>query len=164
MKTQILNYTFDKAARTVTFNDYKSIRLDSILLITNVTDGLIVYNFADSSKGGSVSGNVLSLAFDTTGMDNSDKLQIFYDDLNTVTYGDFVDMLKQLILIMANPSTTDKTLNQIRTAPQSLPTLATCSTVTTVNTLANVDGYQGKMVPMGINTIAWRESVRNLIS
>ncbi len=80
MKTKINNYTFDKTAKTVTFTDYTTIRLDSILLITNVTDNVIVYNFADSTLGGTVATNVLTLTYDTSAMDNTDKLQIFYDD------------------------------------------------------------------------------------
>lgn len=39
----------------------------------------MVYQFNDPSLGGTVSGNVLTLAFNTTGMHNTDKLQIIYD-------------------------------------------------------------------------------------
>jgi hypothetical protein len=73
------NYTFDKTAKTVTFTDYVSIRLDRILLIVNVTDDIIIYNFADPSLGGSVASNVLTLTYDTSAMDNTDKLLIKYD-------------------------------------------------------------------------------------
>lgn len=80
MKIQVLDYTFDASAKTVTFTDYTTIRLDSVLLITNVTDNIIVYNFADPLLGGTVATNVLTLTYDTTSMDDADKLQIFYDD------------------------------------------------------------------------------------
>ena len=80
MKKQITNYTFDKTAKTITFNDYTNIRLDSVLLITDVTNNKIIYNFANHALGGSVYWNVLYLTYDTTTMDNSDELQIFYDD------------------------------------------------------------------------------------
>lgn len=80
MKVQILNYQFNKTAKTVTFTDYTTIRLDSILLITNVTDNIIVYNFADPLLGGTVTNNVLTLTYNTSAMDDTDKLQIFYDD------------------------------------------------------------------------------------
>jgi hypothetical protein len=81
MKTKIDNYSFDKTAKTVIFTDYTTIRLDSILLITNVTDNIIIYNFADATKGGTVLTNVLTLAYDTSSMDNGDKLLIYYDDV-----------------------------------------------------------------------------------
>lgn len=83
MKIQVTNYTFDKTAKTVTFTDYTTIRLDSLLLITNVTDNVIIYNFANPLLGGTVSGNVLTLTYNTSSMDNADKLQIFYDDPDT---------------------------------------------------------------------------------
>lgn len=80
MKLQITNYQFNKTAKTVTFTDYTTIRLDSILLITNVTDNIIMYNFADPLLGGTVTNNILTLTYDTSAMDNADSLQIFYDD------------------------------------------------------------------------------------
>lgn len=80
MKKLITNYTFNAASQTVTFTDYTTIRLESVLLITNVTDNVIVYNFADPGFGGSVADNILTLAYNTTGMDDTDSLQIFYDD------------------------------------------------------------------------------------
>lgn len=80
MKKLITNYTFNAGAQTVTFSGYTSISLEGILLITNLVDNIIIYNFADVGYGGSVTGNVLTLAYNTTGMSNTDDLQIFYDD------------------------------------------------------------------------------------
>lgn len=80
MKTQVKNYTFNKTSKTITFNDYVSIDLDGILMVVNVTDGIVIYNFADPTKGGTVATNVLTLEYDTTSMDDADKLLIFYED------------------------------------------------------------------------------------
>jgi len=80
MKTLLRTYTFSATAKTVTFAGEASITLDQVLLITNVTRNIIIYNFADSSLGGSVSGNVLTLTYNTaSGMQNTDKLQVYYD-------------------------------------------------------------------------------------
>lgn len=79
MKTKINNYSFHASTKTITFGDYAAIELERVLLITNVIDNIIIYNFAVPNNGGSVSGNVLTLDYDTTGMSDSDKLQIFYD-------------------------------------------------------------------------------------
>lgn len=79
MKKLITNYTFDKATGQVTFADFANIGLGRVLLITNLTDNIIIFNLADPTKGGTVSTNVLDLAYDTSAMDNADKLQIFYD-------------------------------------------------------------------------------------
>ena len=47
MKIKINNYTFNATASKVTFNDYTSINLDGVLLITNVMPNIIIYNFAE---------------------------------------------------------------------------------------------------------------------
>jgi hypothetical protein len=80
-KVKIDNYTFDASAKTIAFTDYTNIRLDGILLVTNVTDNIIIYNFADVTKGGTVLTNVLTLAYNTATMDDTDKLLIYYDDI-----------------------------------------------------------------------------------
>lgn len=80
MKTLVTNYTFLASTKQITFTDYPSLVLDQILLITNVTDNAIVYNFADPTAGGTLAGNVLTLLYDTTSMSDSDRLQIFIDD------------------------------------------------------------------------------------
>ena len=80
MKTKIDKYTFDASAKTVEFVGYDNIDLNRVLLITNVTDGIILFNFADSAKVGSVTNNVLTLDHDTTSMSDSDDLLIFYQE------------------------------------------------------------------------------------
>jgi len=80
MKRLITAYTFDASAKTISFDDYASINLERVLLITNATDQIIIYNFADTAKGGTVSTNVLTLDHNTTAMDDADKLLIYYDD------------------------------------------------------------------------------------
>ena len=82
-KKLIYNYTFDASAQTVVIDG--NFKLRKLQLITNVTDGVIVYNFADPNKGGTVSYNstndetTITLEYDTTSMSDSDELQIFVD-------------------------------------------------------------------------------------
>ena len=82
-KKLLFNYTFDASARTIVVDG--NFKLRRIQLITNVTDGIIIYNFADGNKGGSVSYNstndetTITLEHDTTSMSDSDELQIFVD-------------------------------------------------------------------------------------
>ena len=81
--------------------------LDQILLITNITDNVIIYNFADPNLGGSTLYNstanitTLTLKLNTSSMSSSDSLQIFYDDnINgqlvtpTETYMDAVEKFR----------------------------------------------------------------------
>jgi len=114
MKKLITNYTFNPTAKTITFNDYSSIDLERILLITNVTRNIIIYNFADPNRGGTVSGNVLTLTYDTTGMADTDKLQIFYDDINPATEdGNLASIKVNTNRIPTNPAKEDGNLNDL---------------------------------------------------
>lgn len=72
--------------------------LEDLLLITNVTDGEVIYNFSDSNRNAIIeyeteqdddfpkflqttdSVTLVRLFFDTTGMSSTDKLQIFVED------------------------------------------------------------------------------------
>lgn len=80
MKILATAYTFNAAARTVTLNALTAISLEQVLLISNVTRGEIIYNFADPARGATVAGNVLTLEHDTSEHNDADRLQIFYDD------------------------------------------------------------------------------------
>lgn len=81
MSKQIIkNYIFDASAKTITLPDFKgTLDLTRLALITNVTDNIIIYNFADPFKGASVVDNVITLAYDTTTMSDTDALRIDYD-------------------------------------------------------------------------------------
>ena len=72
------NYTFDSANSLIIFNT--NIKLRDILLITNVTDGITIYNFACEGQTGDVVNNVLSLTYDTSSMENSDELLIILQE------------------------------------------------------------------------------------
>jgi hypothetical protein len=84
------SYAFDKDLRTITFSDV-SLSQEQILLITNTTDQIIIYSFADTNIGGSLVGSVLTLEYDTTSMSNTDKLQIYVD---VPTTEEFISLLK----------------------------------------------------------------------
>ena len=83
-KKLLYNYTFDASAQTITFNGYYKLR--TIQLITNVTDNIIIYNFASATTGATASYDAaadvttLTLTYDTTSMSDSDELQIFVDE------------------------------------------------------------------------------------
>ena len=76
------NYSFNKATKQITFSDYITINLEKISEITNLTQGKVLYKSGDPSLGGTVSGNVLTLRFNTNDalFSNADKLQIKYSE------------------------------------------------------------------------------------
>ena len=91
-------YIFNKSAKTITFVDYAQIELKNILLITNVTVNKVIYNFA--KFGGQVSGNVLTLDYNTDvlSMNNTDKLQIWYYNAEASYPGNPTGSIQQDIL------------------------------------------------------------------
>lgn len=103
MKKLVSNYTFNAAAKTIAFNDYTSIDLEGVLLITNVTRNTIIYNFADPSLGGGISGNTITLLYNTADMSNSDALQIYYDDSSITPATDESILLMRRILKAIEP-------------------------------------------------------------
>jgi len=112
-KIRINNYTFNKTAKTISFTDYKTISLDGLLLITNVTSNIIIYNFASPALGGSVSGNTLTLNYDTSSMSNTDKLQILYDDPNTNSATDeSILLLRRIVKELESSATVDRANRQ----------------------------------------------------
>lgn len=80
MKKLITNYTFDASAKTITLADYTTVLLEQWLVVTNVTDNVMIYNFVDPTLGGTAATNVLTLTYDTASMSDTDDLQIFIDD------------------------------------------------------------------------------------
>jgi hypothetical protein len=81
MKQLIQNYSYNASTKKITFTDFTTngIVLSRILLITDVTAGVTLYQFNTSGPLASVSTNALTLASVPTGTANSDSLQIYYD-------------------------------------------------------------------------------------
>ncbi len=95
-KRQIFNFTFTPGSANVgTVVVPTQISQRRLLIITNVTDGIIIYNFADPNKGAAQSYSIsndettFTLEFDTSAMSANDELQIFYED----DYSQFVPAL-----------------------------------------------------------------------
>jgi hypothetical protein len=80
MKKRLTGATFDASAKTVVHADFSDITLAGIQLIVNVTDQIIIYNFADADKGGTLSTDTLTLEHDTTSMSDTDELMILVED------------------------------------------------------------------------------------
>jgi len=84
-KKLVRNYTFVAASRTITIDG--NYNLSSLLLITNVTRNVIIYNFANASLGATASYNsatdrtTFTLVFNTAGQANADSLQIYVDEI-----------------------------------------------------------------------------------
>ena len=71
------SYTFSPATQQVMLWGFASLDLEQVLLITNVTSNVIIYDFSDPLKGGALAGNVLTLDYNTSAMGSGDSLMIF---------------------------------------------------------------------------------------
>lgn len=151
MKRLIENYTFDHTQRTVTFNDYLSIDLEKILIITDVTRGTIIFNFACPGMTGRVTGNVLTLSYDTTPFASTDKLQIYIEDaVQESTVVELIETMRYLIKALGVIGNAQGVVADLRVTPLSLPTLANVTTVATLNQLG------------GITTINMPDNLQNI--
>lgn len=165
MNIKIDNYLFDKTAKTITFLDYTSIDLNRIAVITNVTSNVMIYNFAGAGKGGTISGNVLTLTYDTAAMADTDELQIIYDDKDAPLLGQLLESIKLLFRVIANPPWVDKSANQVRAQiTGSLTTAGTVSTVATVTGITNFGGYPAQQGIIDQNRASWAVLVRGRLA
>ena len=172
MKIKIDNYTFNKTAKTVTFTDYATIRLDGLLLITNATDGVIIFNFADTAKGGTVTGNVLTLTFDTSSMDNGDKLLIYYDDTtdevalasNQDSIQSLIETLQELIQRLAPLASVIANTAALRITPIAAVTVS--GPITSAQSIAekNVAGVSYTQRVAAENLTVIQSNIQNIIA
>ena len=182
MKVKIDNYSFNSATKQISFTDYTTIRLDGVLLITNVTDNVIIYNFANPLLGGTVLGNVLTLTADTVSMSNGDSLQIFYEDgifsasqelqetLNQMLDND--DTSQRQLLQLLKPlgittSASGRIQLDVNMIGGTLPTVTTVTTVTTVSSVtnqANMGGLNALDLPYFAARNAYNTGIRANIS
>ena len=103
-KTLATSYTFVPGAANVGYIQIAGdiIRMDQLLLITNTTRNIILYNFADANYAGTTTGftaentnafptvlqraggyTTVTLAVDTSAQDPTDTLQIFYENVES---------------------------------------------------------------------------------
>lgn len=153
MKTLVKNYTFDPATKQITITNLTTLDLEQLLLITNVTDNIMIYNFADPSIGASVSGNVITLDYNTASMNAADDIQIFIDipnssDLETlgnIMIGGFASVVSQLESMKTAQGLPDVS-GRLRVNVETGGTISTISTVSTVSNIATLDGYFQRMM------------------
>ena len=167
MKKLIENYTFDKTAKTVTFTDYSAanpISLENILLVTNVTDNVIIYNFADPAFGGTVADNVLTLTFNTAAMSNSDKLQIFYDDAVAPASDTSIQAMTDVALTLKRIAKNMESLQVVDSAQRQRVAVESIANMTTLSQCLNAVQFGGvdpKFMIIDLARAAYNNGIRN---
>jgi hypothetical protein len=151
---------------TVTFTG-PVLGLHQLLIVTNVTRNVIIYNFADPDAGeAAYANNVLTLTANTATQSASDVLQVFVDvaegDFPTPSIADRTDnllvMMSRIVKLLESNAVVDQQQRQ-RIAVDSfiatIPTLTTCSTVSSVtNIAANAGMDREQYINIAKNTYA----------
>ena len=170
MKTLIDSYTFSPSTKQITLNEPTQIKIEQILLITNITDNTIIYNFADNSLGGTISSNVLTLNYNTVSMSNTDSLQIFIDTpnvdfiaLNDLLADGLSEIVHQLQSIRNDGGMADvsgRVRCNVETGTINVGTATTVSTVANISAGGGI-GLQNSI--MSMTNQGWG-NIRNKIS
>lgn len=144
-KKLLTSYTFTPgAANAGTVVVAGTYALEQFLLITNVTDGVTIFQFNKPSKGGTVStggGNTtLTIEADTSSMSAGDRLQVFVDDGQN----------PQFTLTNASVEISNDAGNAVPVSAAALPLpsgAATAANQSTANaSLASIDGKAPALV------------------
>jgi hypothetical protein len=103
MKTAITpNYIFNATARTLDLSAISSFDIKKLFAIINLDRQEIIYAVGSANQGfTSISGAIITLAYNTSTHSNSDRLQIIYDDRIVEIPGDDTD--SEAIAVRALP-------------------------------------------------------------
>lgn len=142
MKVLLPDYTFNATSKQITFNVTDVVSLNRVLIITNVNTNVIIYNFADPAKGGTILNNVLTLDYDTTSMSSSDPLQIFLDlygspstETTLTSTNESIKLLRRIVKAIEPISVQDSLQRQ----KVIIEGISGSATITNVSTFANID-------------------------
>lgn len=127
------DYTFDASAQTITFTNEVSI--EQIGVITNVVDGVQIYNPMDVTKIGTLSGKVLTLAYNTAAMSDTDALQVFYgnSDASLLVSDELAqNMLWRMLDVLMSPAGYDSSTQRQRGNPKGAQAIRRTMTPSTL--------------------------------
>jgi hypothetical protein len=135
------SYTFDASAKTVTISGITSLLLNQFLLITNTTDNIIIYNFADPSLGGvltsSGSTSILTLTYNTATMSDTDNLQIFLEVADNTE--ESILLLRRILKVLESSAIVDPRRRQ-KVVLDAIGTVVATGLPTEVTTTIPVSG------------------------
>jgi hypothetical protein len=124
-------YSFDASLKQVTLSGVTTVSIEQFLLIVNLTTQDIIYSPVKAGKGGTVTGSVITLDFDTTAMNDADELQIHFALDNTTDVsplevtgtitatinGGEVDSNNSTVIALNNGATFTGTLTDVSSYP-----------------------------------------------
>ena len=168
------SYTFNKTAKTITLSGITSngtalttLLLEQIILIVNVTDNISLYNYVDATLGGTVSGLVITVNYDTSSMSNTDKLFVCIKIPDPIE--DILRLIERMVknaesLGMVDSSQRQRVAVDTFGSTLNLGTLTTLTTVTNpvpVGDVATLAGLSPKWNFIDTARIAYNTGIRN---
>jgi hypothetical protein len=140
--SELGKYVFNHTTQTIKFSGFTA-TIERLLLITDVTNNTIIYQFNDPLRGGVIVNNVLTLDYNTNvvGFASTDILQIFYWSENPQDVTD--DTNRLIIQTQASNQIIPDTAGRARVileGTNNINIVSTVSTVTTVTGLTNIGG------------------------
>ena len=132
------SYSFNPIAHTITLGGVPTLKKEQLLIITNVTSNVMLYNFADPTIGSTINNNIITLAYDTSSMLITDNLQIFVEIADNSN--DQATFQRHLLQMIRSLGIVDSN-NRQKIAVETMPT-------TTVTLSSNA------VVPSNVTTIA----------
>lgn len=167
MKSLITDYIFDPANKTILFAGYEKIELERVLIITNVKNNNIIYNFASPSSGGEVvNNNILKLNYNTSSMSSTDPLQIYYDidtEASTEdTQKDIHELLYSLYSVTKDLSAILLTISNgsVRTTVANTPSVSITGTVG--SNITNMNGLPPQNLVLNSHTNLFQNIINNI--
>lgn len=160
--SDIGNYTFDPVAKQIKFLDVPyNMELKNIFSVFNINTGSMVYSFAKSGYGGTISNNTLTLDSNTSGMDETDELLIIVDIPQHRISSDIVDSIKKLAVLLTPLSVAvDRSTNRSKgSVIIESGTVTTCTTCTTCTTLGNIGSFAGNSLAFIASNNMWSANV-----
>ena len=175
MKSLITDYIFDPANKTILFAGYEKIELERVLIITNVKNNIIIYNFANPSSGGEVvNNNILKLNYDTSSMSSTDPLQIYYDidteastedtqkDIHELLYSLYsvTKDLSAILLTISNGSVRTTVANTPSVSISGTPSVSVTGTVG--SNITNMNGLPPQNLVLNSHTNLFQNIINNI--
>jgi hypothetical protein len=141
---------------TLNINNFDSKRLVAII---NQTRGVVIYSTGSVDlRYSSISGNTLTLFFDTSAQNANDILQVIYNS-DAPLEVDYQPTLRQMLYALMYPNWLDRTINAVRVA-----VINTIGTVTTLGNQVNIGSYTADVQNYAGLRTAWDATVRGKIS
>lgn len=136
-------YSFNKTAKTIaiTLPSGNAPSKEGLLLITDAENGTIIYNFADLSKGATLSGNTYTLEYDTNigSFNNNDALQVWYYDTTpqSVSIEDLSIALRMALSHTNKNSESSMGISRSSVVEGKLDYISTVQSISSLNAIVN---------------------------